>query len=555
MMNKLRSLLPILILLVLICRLSFADTRSVDHNGCYYIDWFGGCWGTIIQPSVEWRFGDGLEWDTTGSSVYRNYGDSLLTVGLTDGNRPGLTEGILAEGQSAVDLDGTNDYFTAGDEPAFDAGDGDFMICTWINISTGAGFGAIIQKATSAGSGSSAGYALYIRTSDPFVRIAISDGLSNPTSLLVTSSFPTDIRDDCWHHLACVWDGAADSSALYLDGEWCSSDIAGGTIGSLDNSAGLEVARYTGTPTFLAGKVDQLSWWNYGVSGLPANIAVQIDSLYSQCPNGSAQAPYPTIQSAILASDTGDSVRIAGGRYKETVEVASNLVIISDDISFGFRPVICGVDLLAASGVKGIYLGGTVELGYLDIRGFCSASGYGIYADSTADSTVIHHVVIDSCQTGVGFYGTAEKDSLLNCTIDGADLAGSYGVRTINANSAMNDTLFILNSVITGSAKGIEVTDSFTVVMDYNNLWNNSIDRNGISAGSHDIACPPMFRTANDYRPINRSRLLDRGINCRGSWINRTTDIGAWEVRWRNSWTGLTLERRCFRSGRMVFWR
>ncbi len=531
---------------------AFATTNYVDRDYSCYIDWSGGAWGTIVQPTVEWRFADGLDWDTTGSGVYRNYGSGSLSTGLLDSNQPGLTEGVSSEGQSAIEFDGVNDMLSAGDESLFDVGTGDFMVSVWVFFPSGVSYSTIIQKAAAI-SDDEAGFGLYTRTNNPYLRMAISDGLGNPNSQLITSSFPTDIRDDSWHYIAAVWDGTADSSALYLDGEFVASDVAGGALGSLDNSENLIIGKYPGQSYYLEGMIDQLAWWDFGVDGLPATIGDQIDSLYSCGPSGSTGNPYPTIQSAVCQSSDEDTVLVVDGQYRETVDITKELVIAALDDSYGYRPVIYGADLPSAAGVIGITVSDTCEIGWFDVRGYCGVSGYGLYVDSVASESVIHHLVIDSCLVGIGFFASAEGDSVVSCVVDGAGLSGSYGVKTIDGSSSMTDTLRILNTVITGVDNGIEVTDSLNVSIDYCNLWNNEMNYSGISAGEHDLAVPPLFRGGNDYRSLSRSRLLDRGFGCRFSYMGCRPDIGAYEVRWRNTMLLLLSNRRHFRTGRLTF--
>jgi len=84
------------VLALMLALLITASTLYVDDDVSYYIDWTDSDWA-YLQPSVEWRLADGLDWDTTGAGEYRNYGSLDLATELTDVNQPGLTEGILYE--------------------------------------------------------------------------------------------------------------------------------------------------------------------------------------------------------------------------------------------------------------------------------------------------------------------------------------------------------------------------------------------------------------------------------------------------------------------------
>ncbi|MEM4346044.1 MAG: hypothetical protein QXI02_04030, partial [Candidatus Caldarchaeum sp.] len=64
----------------------------------------------IPRPSAYWKLADGVDYDTTGTGYYRNYGDSVLASNLVDVNRPLLTEGVNSKGQSALAFVRSSDH-------------------------------------------------------------------------------------------------------------------------------------------------------------------------------------------------------------------------------------------------------------------------------------------------------------------------------------------------------------------------------------------------------------------------------------------------------------
>ena len=284
----------------------------------------------------------------------------------------------------------------------------------------------------------------------------------------------------------------------------------------------------------------------------------QVDSLYTYRPTGTAAKPYPSIQSAIRQSANlgRTTISVAKGIYKETVQVTNDsLDILGANSAYGFRPTLYGGDLSEASaiiaastnlGVLGIYYGitpatnGRVSLSNLDIRGYSTAQG--IYVDSLADGGRFDHLVLDSCLTGIRFQSDADNDSIFNCTIDGASLASSFGIRAVLTNDFPDGSVWI-NNVIVNCASGLRRTQG-TLTANYNVLYGNTANYDSIRASdmgvtvlttifnncANDLLVDPKFKNfaGDDYRPMNVA-LSKSGL----SWWNArslTPDRGALEL-------------------------
>lgn len=527
------------VLLLMICTLALGSTVYVDDGPVYHIDWSGGAWGTIVQPTVEWRLAEGIDWDTTGAGIYRNYGSGSLATGLTDGTQPGLTEGILAEGQTALDFDGVNDYLYINSSSVLDLDRQDFTVAIWVHVpqSWTDSYAGIIWKKGSYSGGDYArrGWGIAAGYSSPGVFFNVADG-----SDYAGMHGDFVLQESKWYYVVGVCDWGS-NIYLYVDGDLKETHSIT-SVDSTNNTNNLQIGKLPYYP------------WQSGIALVQiwedlALGSTAIDSLYTAMnPTGSASITFPSFQSAVYQSSAGDTILGIGGRYRETLEIVRNLSIYGDVTDYGFRPELYGADLPAAAGTNAITVLDTVEIGYLNIRAY--TSGCGVYADSISDGSVFHHLGIDSCDVGVAFFGTTDGDSLVNCTVDCAELSGSRGIKTIDGSQSVSQALVFYNNIIVAADVGIEVSDSFSVDADYNNLFANTTDLDGIDYGAHDLLYDPLFKGGNDYRPYPYARVIDRGSALRFPALGICPDIGAWEVRQRSIRFMLTADRRLLQQGR-----
>ena len=294
----------------LIVPLVYGATHYVDDGVSYYIDWTGGAWGSIPQPSAEWRLADAIDYDTTGAGVYRNYGDSTLATGLTDAVRPGLAEGILSEGQTALSFDGVNDYLYINNSNVLDVNKEDFSVAIWAyKISGNSAIGAAEKRSTS-------GWHMRCANSSFTWYFQINDHNSHT----VTVSHNPDIGFYNWHFVVGTFDYSDSKKArLYYKGDLKSTSY-NAAFDSLDNNGNFRVGR-EGSNEFKGG-IALFQFWKG--TCLSDN---QVDSLYNAMkPAGTISLPYPSFQSAVYQASASDTIYGLAGRYRETLEIADGLV-------------------------------------------------------------------------------------------------------------------------------------------------------------------------------------------------------------------------------------
>jgi len=133
---------------------------------------------------------------------------------------------------------GGDDLIGCGAGASLNFGTGDFTLLVWINTGTAA-TQILTQKSNVLHSAIVAGYGLYLRTTDPYIKAWCSDG----TTVVSNSTCATNPADGAWHLVGGVWVSATDTISLYLDGVFVDSDVAGAAMGSINTANNLEFGR------------------------------------------------------------------------------------------------------------------------------------------------------------------------------------------------------------------------------------------------------------------------------------------------------------------------
>ena len=178
----------------------------------------------------------------------------------------------------SVDLDGTNDYMTAGTISALNSASA-FTISMWVKLSSS---GGSVQRFIDTTGSSSSGVTMY--QGSAVIDFLIGNGSSSNAYVRSTN---TNLKDDAWHHLVGVYDGSTTSAAIYIDGV-ASNDYAARTMPSTTNSAAGGSAhigsRNNGSTQFLNGLMDEMAIFNAALSaaditaiynsGVPTDLSV-----------------------------------------------------------------------------------------------------------------------------------------------------------------------------------------------------------------------------------------------------------------------------------------
>ncbi len=105
--------------------------------------------------------------------------------------------------------------------------------------------------------------------------------------------------------------------------------------------------------------------------------------------NGSAAAPYCTINEAITAAAPGDVIRVAAGAYSETLVISKDLTVLGDEAApFVLRPTSF---LPRAVSVRD---GAEVTIENFEVRGYIQNSAQGVVENFSGDSLVLRNATV-----------------------------------------------------------------------------------------------------------------------------------------------------------------
>lgn len=476
---------------------TYAATVYVDASVNRHFDvWSVG--GLPAQPSAEWRLAssDGIDYDTLGSTGYRNYGSTSLTTSLTDGNRPSLTEGLLQPHQGALAFNGSTNYLFIDDATALDPSNQSYSIAAWVRHPTGAGSDQIVSKNQAAGDWP--GF-FFSTDGNGLVNMQVTTTLANS----MTATSVGSIENSRWSFVCGVYRYQAlldDTAECYIDGV-------------MDGQAVLSIGQTTNTGTFRIGNYAAADYWEGEIAWVAiwdgtALTPTHIAALYSAMkPTGAVGLPYPTLQSAVYQASAGDTILVNPGRYQETVTIATAFDYIGAVAStFGDMPEFYGKDLPSAAGTVGFTVSADNEVGFVTFRGYTSAQG--LLGTATSDGSLFHHLEFDSCLNAVDFDGMASGDSLVNCIIDGASLASATGFRATTSSAV---TVVVENCIIVSTVTALTKAAAQTLTEDHNLFFGNGTNYASSLDGT-DLIGDPTFRGGNDYRLLPFSPALNNGL-------------------------------------------
>ncbi len=206
---------------------------------------------------------------------------------------------------------------------------------------------------------------------------------------------------------------------------------------------------------------------------------------------------FPTIQAAIDASLTGDTILVASGTYTENIDYLSKDITVTSEL--GPLPTI----------INGGHSGSVVNIGPLGrLIGFTLTNGYGIGAGAYANGvgTVIeNNIFLNNAQEG-GYWGAAiagnssspiiNRNIFINNSCDEQFLSGVVAFvneseplitnnifrdnpcRAINMTIPVGNYLKVINNTLVGNTVGIRVDARIPTY--YQIYRNNILTGNGI---------------------------------------------------------------------------
>jgi len=481
-----------------------------------------GADGLPVTPTYMWYFADGATYDKTGA-IYDNLGSGGLLTGLSDGQPPGLQEGILRSGQSSVMFDGSNDFIYVNDAGIDGRITGQKASwAVWFRTTTATG--TLMEKTDHLLSQREWNLIL----SGGKLLAQYSDNGTTASPHFSGRSTTATFNDGKWHLAISSYSMPSDSLTLWVDGD--SQAVTGLNIGNLAQF-------YNGTAPMLIG-----ANWENGVftSSMNASIAwaaiwdnlelteAQRDAIWAYRPTGTNALEYPSLQSAFHQGTAGDTILVDAGTYVESCSTEAAFDYIGATVTTTTWPVFYGTDL--AAGSYGLALGAAAETGFLTFRGYYGAGSIGLLATALSDGSLLHHLEFDSCLTAVDLNGACSNDTLVNCTIDGALLVGGTGVLKDGAAG----TVVVQNCVIVNYATGINESTG-VINGGYNDFFGNTANYANMAAPSTDVTLNPFLtRGENNYRPQPFSLVLNRGLlthNGAGAFAPiQAAAIGGWDL-------------------------
>ncbi|MBU0701973.1 right-handed parallel beta-helix repeat-containing protein [bacterium] len=207
---------------------------------------------------------------------------------------------------------------------------------------------------------------------------------------------------------------------------------------------------------------------------------------------------YSTIQAAVNAAGSGDTITVSAGTYTEAVYISKGIALVgvgtpvikppsyTNAVKFG-----SGADNASISGFK--------------ITG--ASSGYcGIYCYSSSPS-ITNNIISGNSGYGIYCYYSSSP-TITNNTISGNSGSG------ISCYYYSSPT--ITNNTISGnSGSGIYRSSSYysSPTISYNDVWNNTSSNYYSCSGTNEISADPKFIGAGDYHLQFSSPCVDTGLN------------------------------------------
>ena len=177
---------------------------------------------------------------------------------------------------SCLSLDG-NGYasITDGSQTGLDIGTSDFMVEAWVKFTNAATAQRIVAKMNTG----LAGYDVFFTATNARLGATIRDG----GGVVISTDDGASLNDGNWHHIAVVFDRSGNMTR-YVDGSvyGTADDISARNL-SLDHGLDFRIGCSSAGTQYYTGSVDEVRVWDYGVGGLPADIATAIAE-HAACP-------------------------------------------------------------------------------------------------------------------------------------------------------------------------------------------------------------------------------------------------------------------------------
>ena len=255
------------------------DTTSIDADQFYVgrqgSNYFDGTMDEVrlynrvlssdeVRWLYEWAPGPVAFWkldENTGTSAYDSSGNGNSgTLYPGSGNVPAWVPGKYG---SALKFDGTDDYVSITDSSSISP-TGSMTLSVWVKNFTESSGNIVAKWDGLAGKRSYQLYGGDVSPPRPMFRIS-SDGSSGNMSTIQSTQ---NINDSYWHHIVAIYDSAAQTLDMYLDGIPAATQVTGvqSSIYDSDGNLTIGVELSSGSPaggSYGNGIIDDVRIYDY----------------------------------------------------------------------------------------------------------------------------------------------------------------------------------------------------------------------------------------------------------------------------------------------------
>lgn len=214
--------------------------------------------------------------------------------------------------------------------------------------------------------------------------------------------------------------------------------------------------------------------------------------------SGSIGSPWKTIQKAADTMVAGDTVNVKGGiTYTGSTSCSfGNAVVCVTTTGTSGNPITyqswagTGIPVIDATGQSfgfAIFAANYINISGFEIKNANSGGTKGGIFDVLGTNSIFKNNLVHNIG-GFGIYfNSATNTKIYNNTTYGNTISGiHFDGATSSTNEVKN------NSITNNGIEGIGGVGSQTVVIDYNDVWNNRINY-AYNPGAHDISSDPLF--------------------------------------------------------------
>ncbi len=271
-----------------------------------------------MSPEGYWRLGE--SGGTTAVDATGRHPGTYL------GNpAKGIAGALVADADTAVSFDNTDDTVSVPAGAGLDAGSGPFTIAGWYRT-TDAGWGILASQRND--TGPSPGWLLGLSDGGG-MQFKVSDGVQDP---YLAVADPPGARDGNWHFLVATRNGS--TAAMYFDGAFYNSTSTFGTV-SASSSQALRIGRTDETGNVFNGGLDDVAFFRTALTG------AQVQSLWQAGRSGGGASDPVTLDGSIIRIDPATGAGAPGNPFASSTDPNARRIMaygLRNPFRFTFRP-------------------------------------------------------------------------------------------------------------------------------------------------------------------------------------------------------------------------